>query len=473
MKDRLLHNYITEKMSQLFVPSLTFTIMKNREISRSGAYGFRDLEKGLKATLETIYEIASITKVFTATAVMQLIEKGKLSLDDPAEKYLPIELRVKNEPIRIWHLLSHTSGIPALGYAEAQISSYMGQTFTWLPYSQPLQVLKWLEEGSRKWAIASPGERFFYLNEGFVALGFIIERVSGMIYSEYIKKNIIEPLKLARTKPSYDEAKEDPLLAKPYDNTKKPPKPSRIPGTIYADGGMYSSSPDLAKFMQALANGGTLDGTEILGPKYIREMEKPRVKLPFQLFGNDSYGLGLIIYNNVFDDRLIGHSGSVLVYTGYAGYLSNKLLSISVLANGALLPRDIAMTALAIELGRDPDDLPFNKSEKLYSILEGIYYSYKGTLKVEVERNGDYLVIRSKEPPGESVILEPEFDIRKISIENQVKIIFKSRVNGGSIQIEFIVDPSRNNVEFIYERNRFIKIASLDVIKPSVSTIRF
>ncbi len=460
-------------MSQLFVPSLTLTLMKGDKIVREEAYGFRDLEKGLRATPDTIYEIASITKVFTATAIMQLVEEGKISLEDPAEKYLPIELKVKGEPVRIWHLLSHTSGIPALGYAEAQISSYMGQSPDWLPYSEPIQVLRWLEEGSKRWAIAAPGEKFFYLNEGFVALGYIIEKVSGISYFEYIKKNIIEPLKLERTKPSYYDAMDDPLLAKPYDNTKRPPKLSRIPGTIYADGGMYSSSPDLAKFMQALARGGNLDGVEILGQRYVREMEKPRARLPFQLFENDSYGLGLIIYDSVFDEKIIGHSGSVLVYTGYAGYIPDKLLSVGVLANASALPRDIALTALALELNKDPYELPFNKAEKLYSVLEGIYYGYKGTLKVEVERKGDYLIVNPKDPSEESIILEPDFDIKKISFGDQISLLFKSRINGGVITVEFKIDQLRGSVEFIYERNRFVKVASLDVTKSSLSTIRF
>ncbi|MEB3691314.1 MAG: serine hydrolase [Caldisphaeraceae archaeon] len=468
-----MHNYITTRMSQLFVPSLTLAIMKEGKIIREEAYGFRDLENSLKATPDTIYEIASITKVFTATAIMQLVEKGKISLDDPAEKYLPIELRVKGEPVRIWHLLSHTSGIPALGYAEAQISSYMGQSPDWLPYSEPIHVLRWLEEGSRKWAIATPGERFFYLNEGFVALGFIIEKVSGISYFDYIKKNIIEPLKLERTKPSYYDTINNPLLAKPYDNTRKPPKLSRIPGTIYADGGIYSSSPDLARFMQTLARGGNLEGKQILGQKYVREMEKPRTKLPFQLFGNDSYGLGLIIYDSVFDEKVIGHSGSVLAYTGYAGYISSRLLSIGVLSNANAMPRDIALNALALELNKDPYELPFNKAEKLYSILEGIYYGYKGTLKVEVDRKGDYLIINPKDPSEESIILEPDFDIKQINLGDQMTLLFKSRMNGGFINIEFKIDQLKDIIELIYERNRFVKVASLDISRPSLSTIRF
>jgi CubicO group peptidase (beta-lactamase class C family) len=467
-----LHNYITAKMSKLFVPSLTLAMYKNGEQKETMSYGFRDLENNAKATPDTIYEIASITKTFTATAIMQLVERGKLSLDDPVERYLPIELKVMGEPVRIWHLLSHTSGIAALGYAEAQITSYLGQSATWLPFSEPLQVLRWLEHGARKWVVAPPGERFLYLNEGFVALGMIIEKVSGLSYSEYIKKNIIEPLKLNRTRTSYAEVVNDSNLAKPYDNTIKPPRPARVPSTIYADGGMYSSSPDLARFMQTLAKRGRLEDVEILSSSYVKEMEKPRAKLPIQLFGNDSYGLGLIIYDKFFDDKLIGHSGSVLVYTGYAGYIPGRSLSIATLANANASPRDIAMVALSLEMGFQPEELPFYKIEKVYDILEGVYYGYEGTLKAKVERLGDYLLVNFLEPPGEKVVLEPAFDYVKISLEGISKIPFRTRMEGRVLDVEFKVDNVKGSVEVLYERYRLLKVASLDSVDIKRSSIR-
>jgi CubicO group peptidase (beta-lactamase class C family) len=464
---RWLHGYVVSKMSRLNVPGLSLTVMKSGELVEQRAYGYRSLEKSLPATPDTVYEIASITKVFTAVAIMQLVEKGVLSLDDPADKYLPIELRVKDEPVRIWHLLSHTSGIPALGYAEALLSSYFAMSRTWLPYSDPRHVLEWLEKGARHWAIASPGERFFYLNEGFVALGLIIEKVSGLSYADYVERFIVKPLGLQNTTARFEEAQNHPLLATPYDSSQNPPKPMTLPSTIYADGGIYSSSTDLAKFMQALANKGRLGDAEILSKSSVEEMEKPRAKLPTQLFGDDSYGLGTIIYSGFPAGRLVGHSGSVYVYTGYAGYIADKGLSIGVLANADAAPRDIAMAVLAALGGADPEQLPFIKADKLLENLEGVYHGYMGTVKARVERLGDNLVLEMIEPRGGKAVLEPAKPITEMPFDNP---IFLLRSGGRVLEVEFRVDPVKG-VEMIYERYRLVKAAPLEAVEPKRSTI--
>ena len=465
---RWLHGYVVSKMSRLNVPGLSLVAMKEEKAVEQRAYGYRSLEESKPATPDTVYEIASITKVFTAVAIMQLVEKGKLSLDDPVEKYLPIELRVKGEPVRVWHLLSHTSGIPALGYAEALLSSYFAQSSTWLPYSDPRHVLEWLERGARHWALASPGERFFYLNEGFVALGLIIEKLSGLSYADYVERYIARPLGLQNTTARYEEAKNNPLLATPYDSSQRPPKPMTLPSTIYADGGIYSTAIDLAKFMQALANRGKLGGTEILSKSSVEEMEKPRIRLPTQLFGDDSYGLGTIIYQGYPLGKLIGHSGSVYVYTGFAGYIPERRLSIGVLANADAAPRDIAMAALMALEGDDPEKLPFIRADKLLETLEGIYHNYMGTVKAKLERIGDNLVMEIIDPRGGKTVLEPEKPVTEMSATNPV---FVQRANGRTLRVEFIIEPETGRVEMIYERFRLVKVAPLEAVEPKRSTI--
>ena len=83
----------------------------------------RDAEKGLAATPDSLYSIGSVTKSFTTLAIMQLAEQGKLSVDDPIEKYMPFDIHPGGETVRIWHLMSHSSGLPALAYAENSISA--------------------------------------------------------------------------------------------------------------------------------------------------------------------------------------------------------------------------------------------------------------------------------------------------------------------------------------------------------------
>jgi CubicO group peptidase (beta-lactamase class C family) len=379
---------------------------------------------------------------------MQLVEQGKLSLDDPADKYLPIELRVMGEPVRIWHLLSHTSGIPALGYAEALITGYVGLGRQWVPFSSPASVLEWLERGARHWAVARPGERWYYLNEGYVALGVIVERVSGLSFEEYVERNIIRPLGMNSTTLNASEAQSSPLFATPYDTSVTPPRPARIPTGITADGGAYSTVLDLVKLMTALANRGRLGDSEILSKSSVEEMEKPRVLLPSQIWGNDAYGLGLIIYEGFPGGRLIGHSGSVYVHTGYAGYIAEKGLAIAVLANGDPGTTAIAMTVAAEATGADPAQLPFNYTDEILEKLEGYYEGYEGTVAFRVERIGDALLIEGVGRPSFREVAVPE----KLEPPEYTFTVYRA---GRRLRIYF--RTSGEQVEMLYERYRLIR----------------
>ncbi|BES82320.1 serine hydrolase [Pyrodictium abyssi] len=448
--ERLASEYIQARMSATRTPGVSVSLQRDGEPLLQRGYGYRCLEKGLPATAETVYGIASISKTITAVAVMQLVEKGLLSLDDPAEKYLPIELRVRSEPVRIWHLLSHTSGIPALGYAEALVTGYMGLGDAWLAFSDPRDVLAWLERGARHWALARPGERFFYLNEGYVALGVIVERLSGLRFAEYVRRHIAGPLGMRSTTFDHQEAFASPLLATPYDASQRPPRPARVPTGIAADGGGWSTVVDLARLMAALAGSGRLDGVEILSRSSVEEMERPRAELPAQLFGGDSYGLGVLVYPGFPGGRLVGHSGSLMVYTGFAGYVREKGVSVAVLANADPGAPQIAMSLAAAAAGADPWSLPFNVADRVLGLLEGVYTGFMGTVRVRVERVGDALLLESVEPPGRREVLFPER-------LDPVEPVFLSARAGKRLRVVFRVDAEKGVVELLYDRYRLVK----------------
>ena len=103
-----LEKFIMEKMSENRMPGISIALIKDCEVVYSRGFGFRNLKNGAPATPRTVYGIGSITKSFTALAIMQLVEKGLISLDDPVEKYLPIKLRPFGEPVKIHHLLTHS-----------------------------------------------------------------------------------------------------------------------------------------------------------------------------------------------------------------------------------------------------------------------------------------------------------------------------------------------------------------------------
>lgn len=180
MKISELEKFIFEKLSKTKLPGLSVALVRDDEILWSRGFGFRDLEYGLAATPHTLYAIASVTKSFTCIAVMQLKEQGKLNLEDPIDVYIPYGLKSEGEPVRIWHLMSHSSGIPALAYAESVIRSAIGAGEHWLPIGSYSDMMTFMEE-AEDWVISKPGERWFYLNEGYVLLGRLWRNALGFL----------------------------------------------------------------------------------------------------------------------------------------------------------------------------------------------------------------------------------------------------------------------------------------------------
>ena len=210
---RRLERFVLEKMAKTRLPGLSLALLDRDRVLYARGLGYRDVERGLRATPRTSYCVASVTKSFTALAIMKLAEEGKLSLGDPVEKYVPLKVRPFGEPIRIWHLLTHSSGLPALAYAEALIRDVIGDARSWLPIASPEDVVAFMAEAG-DWAEARPGERFLYLNEGYVLLGLIISRLSGLSYEDYVKEHILRPLGMERSYFTQEEFEADPDVSK-------------------------------------------------------------------------------------------------------------------------------------------------------------------------------------------------------------------------------------------------------------------
>ena len=451
-----LESFIFEKMSRTKIPGLSIAIVEKDRVVYAKGFGFRDVENGLKATPSTLYGIGSITKSFTALAIMRLVEKGLLSLDDPVEKHLPgFDIRPFGEPIRIEHLLSHTSGIPALAYAEAFISRVVEDEPAWSPIAGCSDVLAFMRRAG-EWVEARPGEKFFYLNEGYVLLGCVVEKVSGVKYEEFVKKEILEPLEMKRSYFSKEEVEKDPDVATPYifDRERRWVR-SRFPYGVTADGGLISNALDLTNYLAMCINRGVFKGREVFPRNAIEEVERPRVRVPYEVFGGESYALGWRVTPNFLGYRLISHGGSVLVYTAYVGYLPEVGVGVAVLQNiSAYPPSYIGMYALALALGRDPEkELPFIKLDRVLDKLTGIYETYMGTMRIEVVRRGDTLFIERR---GRYVHESTPLVLEELSEDNPR---FYVQNGGAKIPVEFRI--SNKGVEMIYERYKLRKVSSL------------
>ncbi|RLF06829.1 MAG: serine hydrolase [Thermoprotei archaeon] len=429
---------------------MTIAVVEGGRVTYSRAFGFRDVEKRLPATPSTVYGVGSVTKSFTALAIMQLVERGLLSLDDPVDKYLPIKLRPLGERVTVEHLLSHTSGIPALGYAEALIAGTIGEGDVWMPLAKPEDIVAFMSR-AQEWAVARPGGRFFYLNEGYVLLGLLISRVAGMRYEDYVRGEILEPLGMKRSYFRREEAEADPELATPYLLEEGDLHPTRFPYGITSDGGLLSNVLDLARYLALYLGRGEAGGIRLVSRSSIEEMERPRASVPWQVLGGEGYGLGWVIAPNFYGRKLVHHSGSVLVYTAFVGYVPDAGVGVAVLANASGYPLSrVGMYALALAMGEDPRKLPFTALEEAFRRVEGVYEAYRGTVKVKVEAEGDILYL---EFLGRGLRRRLPLFPEAVSEE---AALFYTMSGGARISAEFKLS---DRVELIYERYRFIKRA--------------
>ena len=451
---RKFEDFLFECMSKTHLPAISVAMVEDGKVVYSKGFGLRNKAYGFKATANTLYAIGSVTKSFTALSIMQLVNEGKLNLEDPVGKYAPLDLKSMGEPVRVWHLLTHSSGIPALAYAEAIIRYATGAGGKWIPMATYDELFTFMRE-AEKWAVTKPGERWFYLNEGYLLLGYIIEKISGMDYREYVRKRILEPLGMNRTFFGRGKLEADKDAAVPYIITKEgEQKESGYVYSLTADGGLISNVMDLARYITMYLNRGEYNGNRILPSELIEEMEKPRIKLPVQVFGGEAYGYGLMTVPNFLGYKLVGHGGSVLTATAYVGYVPERKIGIALLANGSGYPlSQLGMYGLALMLGRNPEELPFIKMEKQREALTGRYETYKGTMDAQVVKKGSFLCIVIKDKYMEETIpLFPE------NLEGSVKTFYTLQ-GGGKLKVEFIVDGK--DVDLIYERYRLKRVGSL------------
>ena len=182
-------DFIRVEMKRHQIPGLSLAVLKNGKVLKTKGYGFANVELECRATPETVYQLASITKCFTATAVMQLIEDGKLTLKDRISTHLPNLPNAWSE-ITVWHLLTHSSGIKSYTLLSA-IADHPQKTFS---TDEMMALVAGLPLEFR------PGERYDYSNTGYYLLGMLIERISGESYGAFLKRRIFTPAGMNSTR---------------------------------------------------------------------------------------------------------------------------------------------------------------------------------------------------------------------------------------------------------------------------------
>jgi CubicO group peptidase (beta-lactamase class C family) len=453
---------IVDQMAKTHVPGLSLAIVKDNQVIYAHGFGSRNLKENLPATPDTLYGIGSCTKSFTALAIMQLVERGKIDVHDPVNKYLPqFKLQGKNEePITIHHLLTHSSGAPNLGIAEILIERMAGLGESFVPLSSLDDFLLHIN-GAKEEVAAEPGKKFFYFNEGYTLLGVIVEKVSRVKYADYIKENILKPLKMNRSTFNKDEFEKDQDIMTPYlveakdGEIKATPAMHPFEKFIYAAGGLLSSTNELTHYLIANMNGGVYENQRIIDAVLLEKMHTPYIKTGFQwLFGEEAkYGYGWMITENFFGHKVIEHGGSTGLSSAELAFMPDQKIGVALASNigGNDLISCMPAAIMALLLGKDPEkDIPAFKLQKKMSMLVGEYTSYKGLHKVTIKLKNGLLYIETKEKFYQlsSPLIPESEDLKELK--------FYIPQTGYKLPVEFeVVQPGK--IDLYIERNRFHK----------------
>jgi CubicO group peptidase (beta-lactamase class C family) len=320
----LLSAWIDSQMAYAGQPGLSIGIVHDQQLVWAAGFGHTTLGGTQAATPDTLYRIASITKLFTSTALLQLRDAGRLQLDDPIVKHLPwFSIGLPDgdaAPITIRHLITHTAGLPR----EAAFPYWTDGDFP---------TIDKVRERLPQQRAALPVEREWkYSNLGLALAGEVVAAAAGRPYAEYVTHHVLEPLGMKRTFVSTPPP-DHPDLAAGYERRLPAGRRAAAPHTdgrgITAAAGMTTCVTDLARFAMFQFRDGTADGVRILKPSTLREMQRPHWVEPDWAAG---WGLGFRILRRN-GKTYIGHGGALRGYRTQLQLCPAERLGVIVLTN--------------------------------------------------------------------------------------------------------------------------------------------
>jgi CubicO group peptidase (beta-lactamase class C family) len=304
----------TERMAQIIQDSVTSQhFMGTVLVERDGyaildkRYGSADLEWNIPNAPDTKFRLGSITKQFTAASILLLEERGKLKVEDPVSKYMP-DAPAAWKNITFYHLLTHTSGIPSFtsfsDYNELQTRPVTPEQLVARFRDKPLEF--------------QPGEKWKYSNSGYALLGYLLEKISGQKYCDFLQQNIFTSLAM------HDSGCDSNSMILPRRASGYTPGPLGLENAGYIDmtvpfsaGELYSTTGDMLRWQQALFGG------KLLNPTSLKKMTTPF---------KESYGFGLEIQTIKGHER-ISHGGGINGFNTFEAWYPQEKLSIIVLSN--------------------------------------------------------------------------------------------------------------------------------------------
>ena len=413
---------VEQQLDELFTkqfkatePGCEILIAKQGRTIYKKTFGSADLELNVPLTPDMIFKLASITKQFTAVAILRLVEQHKISLHDSLQKFVP-DFPSKGQTITIENLLTHTSGIRdymQIGYSNLYMERW---DFT------PKQLIDSFKNYSLEF---EPGTKYSYSNSGYYLLGYIIEKVSGKSYQNYVQDSILTPLELSHT--YFDNA--GIIIPNRVSGYRKEGADYRnadywSPTIAYAAGGLLSNTEDLFKWFKAL-----------LSYKIIKKETLDKAFTPFKLKDGSmiSYGYGWYI-QNLSDVTSIEHSGKMNGFITNEIYYPLQDVFIAALFNCENAPKDEISKAISEIILGQPLQTEINLSDSILNSYVGTY-----SLITDAKRT----IVVSKD---ENHLLA------KISGQQTFEILFRTMTK---FELENVKDMTG---EFVNENGRVAKI---------------
>lgn len=371
-------------------PGYSIAVIQDGKTVLAKGYGIADLEREVKITPRSVFDIGSTSKQFTAASILLLEQEGKLSLDDPVRKWIP-ELPDYGKPLTIRHLVHHTSGVR--DYLD--LAGLAGNSFS-NDYSDE-ETLSWITR--QKALNFNPGDEYLYSNSGYYLLGQIVERASGMSLRNYAAKKIFEPLGMTNTHFHDDPNEIVKHRAIAYSPREKGFRIDMSNYHVVGDGAVYTTTEDLAKW-DANFYDPKVGGQALLDALHRRGKLNNGEEIDY------ASGLQVRVRNGL---RVVSHGG------GWAGYRTQmtrypeKRLTVIAISNHAEAdPQAMALAIADIYLDRPKEEKKAEPSAKpapavtvtdadMQKVVGQYYEAKEGYFTVEM-RDGKLFAIRGASP---------------------------------------------------------------------------
>ena len=333
---------IKEVMDAGSIPGASIAVVKGDQVLWVGGLGKADASREVDVTADTLFRVGSVSKSFTALAVLKLVEQGRLDLDTPVRQFLPnvnyVNPWMKTHPITVAHLLEHTTGFDDIHFPEIAKDDVPNITLeAGLAFHPHSRVSRW-----------PPGTHMSYSNSGPPIAALVLESITGQEFESFAKEHVFMPLGMA-----------DSTFRYPDKNSERLAKGHELDGKTYErydhilfrpSGALNTSARDMSRYLRLMINRGELDGIHVFQPETIHRMERPKTTLAARSGHEFGYGLGnyaMVVAGHQFH----GHDGSMATgFMATSAYSSDLQVGYFVALN-TINPRLWDIAELIAKLG--------------------------------------------------------------------------------------------------------------------------